>query len=94
MNYLSESKFQEEKKITSSQYIDYKGEVVITPFYLQLKYWFVIFAILFTFVWLIGQGPKHMRKKSKIIASHHHKHSEKNKHNNDKKIKKQEEEKS
>ena len=31
--------------ITDSIYIDKKGELVVTPFYTQIKYWFIIISI-------------------------------------------------
>jgi hypothetical protein len=56
------------KYITNSQYYNEKGEIVITPFYIHVKYWLIIAAILFIFAGLLYLRPK----PRKMVVIHHH----------------------
>ena len=45
---------------------------MITPFYKQVKYWFIILAIFLIFTGLLTQGPKSRPNRS--LNAHKHPH--------------------
>jgi hypothetical protein len=78
----NEEYYEKEKWINSSQYLNRKGELVIVPFYTQIKYWLIIILIFIIFLGLMHQGPqsKHFQirdinKNSHKSNSKHDKHS-------------------
>lgn len=45
-------------KLTGSQRLNGKGEIIVTPFYYHLKYYLIIILILIIFIGLILHNPQ------------------------------------
>jgi hypothetical protein len=49
---------QKEGRITSSQILNQKGEIIVTPFYHHPKYYLIIIVIIAIFMGLVSLDPQ------------------------------------